>query len=162
MSQESKSTSSLSLVPTSPDITIEDLGELSDILLVPNNILPPITSKRKRSIDFPKTITKRKKVALLTFYVWSRHFNENPKEVLLNTFTTHHLKSKLASFLTVHPSRVSEVVWRRKPSIDEDHPNAILVLVEDSFISEHITGGEVMTVDWELKTDGSLRIILEF
>ena len=38
----------------------------------------------------------------------------------------------------------------------------VLVLVEDTFISEHILDGEMMTVDWEMKVDGNLRLILEF
>lgn len=152
--EEHKPTSPLDQTPTSPDLTIEKLDEFDDIL--PDHTLPPISTKRKHpfSEDIPP---KKRKVPMLTVYVWTRHFNTSPKQVLLYKLTMHHLKIKLASFLSVAISRITEVVWHRKKSEEE-----IFVLVDDSFISEHIANGDVITVNWELKSDGNLRVILEF
>lgn len=93
--------------------------------------------------------------AALCFYVWTRHIHSQPHEVLLDQLTTHDLKLKLGQVLSIHPSRISEILWKKKKS-------DVLVLVEDTFISEHIVDGEMMTVDLEIKADGNLRLVLEF
>lgn len=100
--------------------------------------------------------------SVLSFYVWTQNFSSTPREIFLDSFTTQNLKLKLAAVLSVHPSRISEILWRKKRNNEEEKMSDVLVLVEDTFISEHILDGEMMTVDWEMKVDGNLRLILEF
>jgi hypothetical protein len=100
--------------------------------------------------------------SVLSFYVWTQNYSSTPREVFLDSFTTQNLKLKLAAILSVHPSRISEILWRKKRNNEEEKMSDVLVLVEDTFISEHILDGEMMTVDWEMKVDGNLRLILEF
>ncbi|KAL9559146.1 hypothetical protein MBANPS3_000550 [Mucor bainieri] len=99
---------------------------------------------------------------VLTFRVWNQDFASVPREIFLDSFTTQNLKVKLAAALSVHPSRISEILWRKKRTNEQEKVSDVLVLVEDTFISEHILDGENMTVDWEMKVDGNLRLILEF
>lgn len=98
---------------------------------------------------------------VLCFYVWTRHIHSTPHEVYLQQLTTYELKIRLGAILSIHPARISEVLWKRKKS-EDDISSEVLVLVEDTFITEHIADGEMMTVDLEIKVDGNLRLILEF
>jgi hypothetical protein len=97
----------------------------------------------------------------LCFYVWTRNIHSTPHEVYLQQLTTHELKIRLATILSIHPTRISEVLWKRKKS-EDDVGSDVLVLVEDTFIAEHIADGEMMTVDLEIKADGNIRLVLEF
>ncbi|KAI8643727.1 CP2 transcription factor-domain-containing protein [Parasitella parasitica] len=199
ISQTHQPTSGLLEIPSSPDITIDELSDLGDLLAVDNKLnlplpvaqvdkpitadattMPKITSaflpKRKRSAsDQPSkqqalsVVKKQRKVStaapfpsVLSFYVWTQNFSSTPREVFLDSFTTRNLKLKLAAVLAVHPSRISEILWRKKRTNEQEKMSDVLVLVEDTFISEHILDGEMMTVDWEMKVDGNLRLILEF
>ncbi|RCH94136.1 grainyhead-like [Rhizopus azygosporus] len=106
----------------------------------------------------------------LNFYVWSkRQFpSSGPNRVTLESLTAEELKLKLATILSLHPSRVSEILWKRKkPEIlcgkeSEKKNNDMLVLVEDNFVAEHISDEEIICVDWEIKSDSYVRLILEF
>ncbi|RCI04794.1 grainyhead-like, partial [Rhizopus stolonifer] len=176
VSQSHQPTSCFDQVPTSPDITLDDLDNLSEILVSADKMVPPllnpttqtVSTKRKRSsseqegrhVKHKPLLSNTKPPFVLSFYVWSRHFQGTPKEVFLESFTAQDLKIKLANVLFIHPNRISEILWRKKrPTQDTSE---VLVLVEDTFVSEHILDGEMMTVDWEMKTDGNLRLVLEF
>ncbi|KAL0142167.1 CP2 transcription factor-domain-containing protein, partial [Mucor lusitanicus] len=200
ISQAHQPTSSLLEVPTSPDITLDELSNLGDLFAVDEKLsLPPpalvapasssvatatattdiksrksncsFLPKRKRSApDQPnkqQLIKKQRKVntptpfsTVLRFRVWTQDFSSVPREICLDSFTTQNLKVKLAAVLSVHPSRISEILWRKKRTNEQEKISDVLVLVEDTFISEHILDGEDMTVDWEMKVDGNLRLIL--
>lgn len=202
ISQAHQPTSSLLEVPTSPDITLDELSNLGDLFAVDEKLsLPPpalvapasssvatatattdiksrksncsFLPKRKRSApDQPnkqQLIKKQRQVntptpfsTVLRFRVWTQDFSSVPREICLDSFTTQNLKVKLAAVLSVHPSRISEILWRKKRTNEQEKISDVLVLVEDTFISEHILDGEDMTVDWEMKVDGNLRLILEF
>jgi hypothetical protein len=177
ISQSHKSTSSLTEIPSSPDITLDELGNLSDIVVIPEQKLPsamPMAKRRRVSAGQPhhletksttEVVTKKRKSSsssVLSFYVWARNFQGSPREVFLETFTTQNLKTQLAAILSIHHTKISEILWRRKRTDKDETANDVLVLVEDTFVSEHILDGEMMTVDWELKEDGKLRLVLEF
>ncbi|KAK4519170.1 Lipase 5 [Mucor velutinosus] len=129
--------------------------------------------KRKRSAsDQPnrqQLVKKQRKAnttaplpTVLSFRVWNQDFASAPCEIFLDSFTTHNLKVKLAPVVSVHPSRISEILWRKKRTNSQEKVSEVLVLVEDTFISEHILDGENMTVALEMKVDGNFRLILEF
>lgn len=197
ISQAHQPTSSLLEIPTSPDITIDELSNLGDLLAVDEKLtLPPPavatpslgtttvdTKPRNTNCSFPprrkrsasdqpskqKMIKKQCRLnttapfpSVLSFRVWTQNFASAPREIFLDSFTTQNLKLKLANVLSVHPSRISEILWRKKRTNEQEKASDVLVLVEDTFISEHILDGENMTVDWEMKVDGNLRLILEF
>lgn len=162
-------------MPSSPDVSLDDFDDASLMNLMTPNTTATTTSaaattspqsKRKRATTDKATkkeaaammdidTTTKKSRTALCFYVWTRHIHSTPHEVHLEQLTTHDLKAKLGAVLSIHPSRISEVLWKRKKS-------DVLVLVEDTFIAEHIVDGEMMTVDLEIKADGNLRLVLEF
>ncbi|GAN06282.1 cp2 transcription factor protein [Mucor ambiguus] len=202
ISQAHQPTSSLLEIPTSPDITLDELSNLGDLFAVDEKLsLPPpalmasvssslatsaatadskprksncsFLPKRKRSAsDQPnkqQLMKKQRKVntvapfpTALTFRVWARDLAGTPHDIFLDSFTTQNLKVKLAAVLSVHPSRISEMLWRKKRTNEQEKASDVLVLVEDTFIAEHIPDGENMTVYLEMKVDGNLRLILEF
>lgn len=204
ISQAHQPTSSLLEIPTSPDITLDELSNLEDLFAVDEKLSLPSPAvvasalssatatttaaadakprksscsflpKRKRSAsDQPnkQQLMKRQRKGnttatpfptVLSFRVWTQDFASAPREIVLDSFTTQSLKVKLAAVLSVHPSRISEILWRKKRTNEHEKASDVLVLVEDTFISEHILDGENMTVDWEMKVDGNLRLILEF
>lgn len=174
ISQSHKSTSSLTEIPSSPDITLDSLGNLSDVVVIPEQKLTSTTlpksrraslslSRRMESKFIPNIDKKRKlQSSVLSFYVWAPSIQSTHRQVFLDTLTTQSLKIQLAAVLSIHPSRVSEILWRRKRRDNEEMTNDVLVLVEDTFVSEHIADGEMMTVDLELKEDDNLRLVLEF
>lgn len=117
------------------------------------------SGKRARTMDESPTIPS----SGLTFYIWTRHVHSTPQEICLEQLTTHNLKMKLGQVLCIHPARISEILWKRKRTTEQqENSSDVLVLVEDTFISEHIVDGEMMTVDLEIKADGNLRLVLEF
>lgn len=139
LSQKHKSKSCFIEIPPSPELTPQ---------------------QQEHSLFLFKNERQQQKKTVLTFYVWTVNFNSSPQEIVLETFKTQNLKSKLAQVLDIHPARISEILWHRKKQTQDE--SDVLVLVEDTFIEEHISDGEMMTVNWEMKTDGSLRLILEF
>lgn len=117
------------------------------------------SGKRARTMEDSPTIPS----SGLTFYIWTRHVHSTPQEICLEQLTTHNLKMKLGQVLCIHPARISEILWKRKRAAEQQESSSdVLVLVEDTFISEHIVDGEMMTVDLEIKADGNLRLVLEF
>lgn len=155
LSQKQKSTSRFIEIPATPDMTPQELNEYDDLML---NL--PLTKRKRTTSDQQQVYKPRQKSSVLTFYVWAVNFSSSPQEVVLETFTTKNLKSKLGKVLDIHPARISEILWRKKKTSQEE--TDVLVLVEDTFIAEHISDGEMMTVTWEMKTDGNLRLVLEF
>ncbi|KAI9473841.1 MAG: CP2 transcription factor-domain-containing protein [Benjaminiella poitrasii] len=100
--------------------------------------------------------------AALHFFVWTYDFPHLPRQVVLDSCTTQDLKLKLAGLLFIHPSKISEMLWRRKRTAEDSNSNDVLVLIEDAFITEHILDGEMITLNWGVKADGDIRLILEF
>ncbi|KAG1457421.1 hypothetical protein G6F56_006608 [Rhizopus delemar] len=104
--------------------------------------------------------------SVLDFYIYSKRSIPSvcPERISLDALTREDLKMKLATALSLHPGRVSEVLWRKKKAgvlagIDEAE---LLMLVDDPFIAENIFEEETVIVDWEMKQDNSIRLILEF
>lgn len=171
----------MSLIPSSPDVTLTDFDEPIDtanlLHLMATSSNENQQTKRKRDSKSLKKIspielveTKKsrnnsksfqKLPTALCFYVWTRHIHSTPHEVYLHQLTAHELKVRLGAILSIHPAKISEILWKRKKS-EDDVGNDVLVLVEDTFIAEHIADGEMMTVDLEIKADGNLRLVLEF
>jgi hypothetical protein len=194
ISQPHRSTSVLTEVPSSPDITLDDFDEVTSSNQL-FNIMAPLpatttaikgptgTTKRKRTNDSNKkkatTTTEIRKAArnidsttskkspiittpALSFYVWARHIHSTHHKICLEQLTTYDLRMKLGQVLAIHPARISEILWRKKKSEQHETSSDVLVLVEDTFIAEHIVENEMMTVDLEIKADGNLRLVLEF
>lgn len=179
ISQTYQSTSILTEIPSSPDTMMEDFDELEAatnlINMIASSTNGSTQSKRKRDMkgvtkksSSMRMSNKKSRNKLLTsapstlcFYVWTRHQFNTPHEVYLEHLTTYDLKIKLSAILSIHPAKIAEVLWRRKKT-NVDFNSDVLVLVEDTFITEHITDGEMMTVDLEAKTDGNFRLIIEF
>ncbi|KAI7907523.1 CP2 transcription factor-domain-containing protein [Cokeromyces recurvatus] len=161
-----------------PDNPISKLTEIDSPhntkALALDNLIPlnNKSCKRKRnSSDQPSQPPKQKlkgttkevvvtydTTTALQFYVWTRDFPHVPREVSLDLCTTENLKVKLAHLLFIHPSKISEMLWRKKQPLTSD----IFVLIEDTFITEHILDGEMIVLNWEMKTNGDIRLILEF
>lgn len=104
---------------------------------------------------------------VLNFFVKSkRQFPPiSTERVSLEYLTREDLKTKLSTILSLHPSRISEILWKKKRSSTLESKKSaddMLVLVEDPFIAEHILDEETILVDWEIKPDGYVRLILEF
>ncbi|KAG1462618.1 hypothetical protein G6F46_004517 [Rhizopus delemar] len=121
-------------------------------------VIPPSQSQLK------KLRTTR---GVLNFFVKSkRQFPPiSTERVSLEYLTREDLKTKLSTILSLHPSRISEILWKKKRSSTLESKKSaddMLVLVEDPFIAEHILDEETILVDWEIKPDGYVRLILEF
>lgn len=174
----------MSLLPSSPDISLDDFDESSETanllqIMVASSNENQQQPKRKRdnksvkkALSLPMEIVETKKSrnssksfhklpTALCFYVWTRHIHSTPHEVYLHQLTTHELKIRLSAILSIHSAKISEILWKRKKS-EENASSDVLVLVEDTFIAEHIADGEMMTVDLEIKADGNFRLVLEF
>ncbi|GAA5813759.1 hypothetical protein MFLAVUS_007246 [Mucor flavus] len=179
ISQTYQSTSILTEIPSSPDTMMEDFDESEAatnlINMIASSTNGSTQSKRKREMkgvtkksSSMRMSDKKSRSKLLTsapstlcFYVWTRHQFNTPHEVYLENLTTYDLKIKLSAILSIHPAKIAEILWRRKKT-NVDFNSDVLVLVEDTFITEHIADGEIMTVDLEAKTDGNFRLIIEF
>lgn len=97
---------------------------------------------------------------------------------------------KLSPLLSLHYSQVSEILWRQPKSIIwENHPLAktspkstsssraghhvgggngnnnnsdtVLVVVNDAILADRLTEGAVVGVEWEIKPDGTVRLLLQ-
>lgn len=180
ISQSHQSTSVLTEIPSSPEVMMEDFDKSEAAANLINMIASTTNGstqpKRKRDIKgvTKKTSsmrlieTKKSRNKILTttpstlcFYVWTHHQFSTPHEVYLENLTTYDLKIKLSAILSIHPAKISEILWKRKKTTG-GFSTDVLVLVEDIFIAEHISDGEMMTVDLEAKTDGNFRLVLEF
>ncbi|KAL0076177.1 CP2 transcription factor-domain-containing protein, partial [Phycomyces blakesleeanus] len=98
---------------------------------------------------------------------------EKLERIRLESLTVEELTIKLCSLLVLHTDRVSDVLWRRSkvPSGDiqsrtdkanKHKSDTILVLVEDAVVAQHILENSVIVVEWEIKADSTVRIILQF
>ncbi|KAG0166570.1 grainyhead-like [Apophysomyces sp. BC1015] len=95
--------------------------------------------------------------------------NQRLKCILLERLTVQELITKLSSTLSLHPSQVSEVLWRRPKSATEamaakhaKNNHDVLILVEDAVLAQHFPDNTVMAVEWEIKSDGTVRLLLQF
>ncbi|KAI8981461.1 CP2 transcription factor-domain-containing protein [Pilobolus umbonatus] len=135
-------------IPSPMETSITELAEL-----------PVPTKKRKQSVQSVVNVKKSRTESLI-IYVWTQT-HDKPQEIVLEKLTIYELKSKLTALLNLHLNSVSEILWVKKTQETSGSisPN-VYVLVEDTFISEHIREGELMTVNWEIKEDGHVRLIL--
>ncbi|KAI9029673.1 CP2 transcription factor-domain-containing protein [Phycomyces nitens] len=103
--------------------------------------------------------------------VSNRTGSEQFERIHLESLTVQELTVKLCSVLVLHIDRVSAVLWKR-PKSAMDIPrtdktikykgDTILVLVEDAVVAQHIKEDAVIVVEWEIKADSTVRIILQF
>lgn len=84
------------------------------------------------------------------------------------------LITKLCPVLSLHPSQVSEVLWRQPKdtvrsatpvvrTVSRQHQQAadhVYVLVNDTVLQEQFTDHMAVSVEWEIKSDGTVRILL--
>lgn len=117
--------------------------------------------------------------------------NAEPKRLQLEKPTVDDLKHKLCTLLSLHPNQVADVIWRRKddtptppttttaaaaaaivptsqqPSThhtkraNNSNNNDVLILVDDSVVAQHLLDNAMVTVSWEIKADGMVRLVLE-
>lgn len=101
--------------------------------------------------------------------------NAEPKRLQLETPTVDDLKHKLCTLLSLHPNQVADVIWRRKddatthvlpPSNNtttttKRSNNDVLILVDDAVVAQHLLDNALVTVSWEIKADGMVRLVLE-
>lgn len=115
--------------------------------------------------------------------------NAEPKRLQLEKPTVDDLKHKLCTLLSLHPNQVADVIWRRKddttstttttapivpaasqpqqPSThytkrsSNSNNNGVLILVDDSVVAQHLLDNAMVTVSWEIKADGMVRLVLE-
>lgn len=104
--------------------------------------------------------------------------NAEPKRLQLETPTVDDLKHKLCTLLSLHPNQVADVIWRRKddatshvlpPSTNSNNTttttkrsnNDVLILVDDAVVAQHLLDNALVTVSWEIKADGMVRLVLE-
>ncbi|KAG0909433.1 hypothetical protein G6F29_010915 [Rhizopus arrhizus] len=119
------------------------------------------SQKRKHETDPTLNEFKRiKTTKLICLYVWSkRQFSStSPEKVYLQSVKTEELKLRLSAIFSLDPLRITEIVWRKTKPDDGD----MLVLIDDTFMLEHMPNEENVTVDWEIKFDNHIRLILEF
>ncbi|KAF7727014.1 grainyhead-like [Apophysomyces ossiformis] len=84
--------------------------------------------------------------------------DRNLQQIDLANLTVKELILRLSMTLSLHPSQVSDVVWRKKRG---DKQEDVLVLVEDAVV-QHMPDHTVMRVDWEIKADGTVRLLLQY
>ncbi|ORZ03288.1 CP2 transcription factor-domain-containing protein [Syncephalastrum racemosum] len=84
------------------------------------------------------------------------------------------LISKLCPLLSLHYSQVSEVLWRqprnmscsaipfRTTNLRSNSPDhGVAIILDDSVLSEYFINGMVVGVEWEIKSDGTVRLLLQ-
>ncbi|KAI7882923.1 hypothetical protein K492DRAFT_127127, partial [Lichtheimia hyalospora FSU 10163] len=100
--------------------------------------------------------------------------NAEPKRLQLEKPTVDDLKHKLCTLLSLHPNQVADVIWRRKndTTISPSSTNSttkrsnnnntdVLILVDDAVVAQHLLDNAMVTVSWEIKADGMVRLVLE-
>lgn len=152
----------------------------------PSPVTPSgVTAGTKRSFPQDENTTttsnnKRRNVEALCLYIQvaatqQRVPNAEPKRLQLETPTVDDLKHKLCTLLSLHPNQVADVIWRRKddatthvlpPSNNtttttKRSNNDVLILVDDAVVAQHLLDNALVTVSWEIKADGMVRLVLE-
>ena len=104
-----------------------------------------------------------------------------PQIIELQEFTSHELKVKLCTVLSLHPDQVSHIVWRPKEKSTTFNNNnndnnsnnntssprkksnsqEIFITMDDDFITQDLLSWQQPSATWEIKSDGTVRIILE-
>ncbi|KAG2218888.1 hypothetical protein INT45_007615, partial [Circinella minor] len=100
-----------------------------------------------------------------------------PQIIELQEFTSHELKVKLCTVLSLHPDQVSHIVWRPKDkstTFNNNNSNnntssprkksnsqKIFITMDDDFITQDLLSWQQPSATWEIKSDGTVRIILE-
>lgn len=78
------------------------------------------------------------------------------KSVELQELTAQELTLRLCKAMSLCTDSVSEVVWRRKEG------NQLLVLVDDAVVNYHFYDNLKLLAGYQLKSDGTARIILDY
>ncbi|KAG1160602.1 hypothetical protein G6F37_003838 [Rhizopus arrhizus] len=152
--------------PYKPVTVLSETPSTFDIEPSPQPSSPPSdnhSQKRKHETDPTLNEFKRiktTKAKLICLYVWSkRQFSStSPEKVYLQSVKTEELKLRLSAIFSLDPLQITEIVWRKTKSDNGD----MLVLIDDTFMLEHMPNEENVTVDWEIKFDNHIRLILEF
>ncbi|KAI9244580.1 hypothetical protein BDA99DRAFT_295871 [Phascolomyces articulosus] len=143
---------------------------------------PPPPSSSLPSLH--PTLSSGKRIAIRT------NDNVDPQIIELQEFTSHELKVKLCTVLSLHPDQVTHIVWRpkdktssttpsnnnnnnnnstittksssspRKKSNNHSHQD-IFITMDDDFITQDLLTWQQPSASWEIKSDGTVRIILE-
>lgn len=161
---------------------------------IPSTLVPSSNKRKHKHTSETATTTpsgikqdnappsmKKRRPNSIHFFVWTHKNASFPQSVELEHLTTDELKAKLSTLLQLHPTRIADILWRRKKQLKENDlssnekketgspskkdsrkQNDLLVLVEDSFINEHIYEGLIIVVEWEIKSDGNVNLILNF
>ncbi|KAG0176377.1 grainyhead-like [Apophysomyces sp. BC1021] len=111
--------------------------------------------------------SKRHHASILTLFVDMSQRPTSPtspplpdrhlQQIDLKRLTVEDLIMQLSKTLSLHPSQVSDVVWRKKR---QDKQEDMMVLVEDAVV-QHMPDHTVMRVEWEIKADGTVRLLLQ-
>ncbi|KAG1437735.1 hypothetical protein G6F56_012962 [Rhizopus delemar] len=113
-------------------------------------------NKRKHISDDTDDEPVSKKKSAGFFFVWPKRQFPGPERIYLDSLTAEALKSKLSTVLSLNPSRITEIVWKKRLATSD-----MLVLMEDALVEE-MSNEENLTVDWEIKFDNTIRLVLEF
>ncbi|KAI9320824.1 CP2 transcription factor-domain-containing protein [Dichotomocladium elegans] len=82
--------------------------------------------------------------------------------IVLDKPTVRDLIVKLSPILSLHHSQVSEVLWRQpKNNAHASSTDTVLVVVNDQILAEHFVSGSVVGIEWEIKSDGTVRLLLQ-
>ncbi|KAI9490197.1 CP2 transcription factor-domain-containing protein [Zychaea mexicana] len=97
-----------------------------------------------------------------------------PRWIELQEFTAQELKAKLCTVLSLHPDQVSHIVWRPKDKCalsttttttasprKKSSSQEIFITMDDDFITQDVLNWQQPTASWEIKADGTVRIVLE-
>lgn len=95
------------------------------------------------------------------------------QRIILQELTPEELIAKLSPVLSLHHSQVTEVLWRRPKNCPWDPslfrsvvkgPGAdtTLVVVTKEVINQQFAHGTVIAVEWEIKSDGTVRLLLQW
>ncbi|KAI8146651.1 CP2 transcription factor-domain-containing protein [Fennellomyces sp. T-0311] len=123
---------------------------------------PPVTNSKKRSREATNSDGEpKKRISIRT------GDNVEPQWIELQEFTAHELKVKLCMALSLHPDQVSHIVWRPKDkgtltsSPRKKSSQEIFITLDDDFITQDLLTWQNPSASWEIKSDGTVRIVLE-
>ncbi|CAO3641968.1 unnamed protein product [Cunninghamella blakesleeana] len=120
----------------------------------------------------------------LTIFVDTKNESSTEaKRIELETLTLQHLTGKLSGLFSLQANRVTEVFWKKDPSLLDMHSSPSLnhntnnnnssskksnhhlhqlIQLDDNMIADHILDRTKMIVNWEISSAGMVRLILEF
>lgn len=126
------------------------------------DVLHPITTStpqtRTSTTNSPPTFmndTAKRQQSVRTLYVQVSK-DSAFKSVELQELTAQELTLRLCKAMSLCTDSVSEVVWRRKEG------NQLLVLVDDAVVNYQFYDNLKLLAGYQLKSDGTARIILDY